>query len=453
MEVNKEKGAALIQSAARDGLPEAMEKLADMYRTGDGVKRDYEAAIQWFERAGAIREAEWQKSPSLDTFQKLARTLSGLYILSYDCKKLTIAEKAVRQILSACKQDWQRFRSPVAYRASILWRSELSSLLLAKGDVAGARVVLNQVIREEEELYMETDILRALYEKRGTISLSEGRFSAARSWFERSISLWEAEFSSLPTHGAVLSLSNLYGECSTACRESQDIAAAQNWLDKAISLLFSQLDLKQDVRFRRTLGHCLYEKGLLLQQTSDQDGALVCFKNSLQIAKDTANSYDEYDDKHFLALLYSQIGTWYLKQGQMESALAYYEKGLAICKRLSDKYSCLGAFQDLGGAHIDLGALYMAQGRFSEAHEQLNQSLSLCQYCVRLSPSSRYLFNLGSVRLQRGLLFASAKEYRLAKLELIEAEQCFLQLQASDSFLKTNESLHKTRLLLSRLPR
>src|SRR5699024_2539104 len=47
VEVDKKRGGDLICDAARRGLPEAMEKLVAMYRTGEGVARDYTAAARW----------------------------------------------------------------------------------------------------------------------------------------------------------------------------------------------------------------------------------------------------------------------------------------------------------------------------------------------------------------------------------------------------------------------
>lgn len=50
VEVDHERAVALITSAAEAGLPEAMEKLVSMYQNGEGVKRNYETAIEWQER-------------------------------------------------------------------------------------------------------------------------------------------------------------------------------------------------------------------------------------------------------------------------------------------------------------------------------------------------------------------------------------------------------------------
>ena len=50
VEINHELAVELITGAAEAGLTEAMEKLVDMYETGDGVRRDYEKSNQWYEK-------------------------------------------------------------------------------------------------------------------------------------------------------------------------------------------------------------------------------------------------------------------------------------------------------------------------------------------------------------------------------------------------------------------
>lgn len=47
VEVNYKRAVEMITFAAEHGLPEAIEKLVAMYRSGEGVKRSYETAIEW----------------------------------------------------------------------------------------------------------------------------------------------------------------------------------------------------------------------------------------------------------------------------------------------------------------------------------------------------------------------------------------------------------------------
>ena len=56
IEQNRPLALKLIAGAAQAGLPEAMEKLAQMYQNGDGLARDYQAAAAWLKRLVQVRE-------------------------------------------------------------------------------------------------------------------------------------------------------------------------------------------------------------------------------------------------------------------------------------------------------------------------------------------------------------------------------------------------------------
>ena len=56
----------------------AMEKLVSMYRSGEGVKRDYHKAIEWQEKLTESREKSWKKSQTEEYFLGLTDALWNL---------------------------------------------------------------------------------------------------------------------------------------------------------------------------------------------------------------------------------------------------------------------------------------------------------------------------------------------------------------------------------------
>ena len=92
VEVDREKGLALIAGAAEEGLVEAMQKLYDMYEDGIGVYVDYAKAAEWGKRvADHYRAHEGEKSEK--TLTALNR-LSATYVYAGDFKNaLTFAKQ------------------------------------------------------------------------------------------------------------------------------------------------------------------------------------------------------------------------------------------------------------------------------------------------------------------------------------------------------------------------
>ena len=52
VEVDHRRALLLIEGVAEGGLVEAMEKLVNMYRNGEGVEQNYRTAIEWQANCG-----------------------------------------------------------------------------------------------------------------------------------------------------------------------------------------------------------------------------------------------------------------------------------------------------------------------------------------------------------------------------------------------------------------
>ena len=97
MEIDHERAAELITSAADAGVIDAIDKLVEMYRSGQGVERDYEIAIAWQERKIVLLEDLYHKDSSTDNLSQLFRTITecGTYYNSIGELSLAIKKHEV----------------------------------------------------------------------------------------------------------------------------------------------------------------------------------------------------------------------------------------------------------------------------------------------------------------------------------------------------------------------
>ncbi|MBQ6583357.1 MAG: toll/interleukin-1 receptor domain-containing protein, partial [Mogibacterium sp.] len=116
MEVDQEKGVAMITEAADAGLEEAMRKLASMYYTGKGVRRSANDAADWHEKLVQSLYDRYRKDDSDENLQELAREQNNLGNRLYRAKRIrelyrclhdqkTWAEESVSRGLSDSKHD------------------------------------------------------------------------------------------------------------------------------------------------------------------------------------------------------------------------------------------------------------------------------------------------------------------------------------------------------------
>lgn len=92
VEVDRERGLALITTAAEKGLPEAMEKLYHMYSVGESVAIDYRAALKWAEQI-AVYDLRTYGEEHPDTLAALNNLGTAYYDLGGYEEALELMEK------------------------------------------------------------------------------------------------------------------------------------------------------------------------------------------------------------------------------------------------------------------------------------------------------------------------------------------------------------------------
>lgn len=88
-EINFTRAFSLIEGAANTGLPLAMEKLISMYKKGEGVERNPEAAVQWQQKLSAVYLEQYKTTGDLknahayiDTLLSQRETLNEIQFVS-----------------------------------------------------------------------------------------------------------------------------------------------------------------------------------------------------------------------------------------------------------------------------------------------------------------------------------------------------------------------------------
>ena len=117
MEVDRERALGLITGAAEAGLPEALSKLAEMYRQGEGVERNCRTAAAWQRKLADRMKAVYEESGS-ETDS--VNWVNALWRLADYREDTTEGVAGWREAASACEELNERFgdwstRSNLAY--------------------------------------------------------------------------------------------------------------------------------------------------------------------------------------------------------------------------------------------------------------------------------------------------------------------------------------------------
>lgn len=98
VEVDRDRALKLITGAAKDKLPEAMKKLADMYWNGDGVERDCSVSVKWQETFALKLSFKHRDDKSQSTTVALMQALLQLGDNYYTLGRMDEAWDAYRQL-------------------------------------------------------------------------------------------------------------------------------------------------------------------------------------------------------------------------------------------------------------------------------------------------------------------------------------------------------------------
>ena len=383
VEVDKERGVGLIRAAARAGLPEAIEKMAVVYRTGEGVERNYRAASQWQERAVSHLEDQWEEQQTEAAFSQYAAALWDLGDKYSDLSDLAAARTVWEEDFLPLVIHGQEKGFSSAQRYLSVSCISLGDLCWAEGDLAAAQRWFKKGLELRRDLAKKTGSYQARQDlsisckKMGAVRRAEGDLVAARGWFEVSLALDRAL---ADESGSVLArqfLSVSYKKIGDVCRAEGNIPAAQGWFEKALSLdrnLFSEVNTPET---RRDLAVSCSSLGDLCQANGDLATARRWFEESFVSFKALADETGTIQARRDLSVFYNKLGDLCQIEGDLASARRWFEASLALRCALADETGTIQARQDLSVSYNNLGDLCRAEGDLAAAHRWFEEELEL----------------------------------------------------------------------------
>ncbi len=156
VEVDRKRALDLITGAAKDEVPEAMQKLVDMLRSGDGTARDYSAAVQWQKHLVDHWRARYEKTGTEEDGERLVMALYDLG--NYQCALASLADgkQAYEQMMTLSRQLLQVYgEEGMQYYLADSYEG-LGDVSKAQGNLAEAKDYYLQILELYGKLWQET---------------------------------------------------------------------------------------------------------------------------------------------------------------------------------------------------------------------------------------------------------------------------------------------------------
>ena len=368
VEVDKERGVGLIRAAARAGLPEAMEKLVAMYRTGEGVARDYVAAARWQRLLADERRAAWESRRDEEHFLAYANTLWDL------------------------GDQYNQLSARAAARA--VWEEDFQSLA-----TQGIKIKFDTAQRYQS----------VCCNKLGDLCLAEGDLSTARSWFKKSMELFRTIANKSGTVQARLDLALSCNRLGDVCQAEGDLPAARRWFEESLKLNRALVDEADMSEARRNLAACCIHLGDFCEAEGDPTAARRWFGEALELFRALVNETNAPEARRNLAACCIHLGDLCEAEGDLSAAQSWFEESKALDQALTDETGTLQARLSLSVDLQRLAGVCQEMGDVDAAVHWSRQNITVLHALVKEqnSPPVRFFLSttystLGDLYLEQG---------------------------------------------------
>lgn len=383
VEVDRERAVRLITASAEAGLPEAIDQLVQMLRTGKGIERSYEKAIEWQKRRIEAAISEFSHNRTDENLISVVKSM--IYCGDYYGELARVSEER-QQLDNALRFFEDADLEPTVGIQRILFALEqrLGSNCVSQGDRDGAKLHFSRCVEISSNLGDEMPDRRNMaiaFNNIGVYFKGEGELDTARKHFE---SAWEIAYQN--------------------AEETNEVA---------------------DLRMARI---CLYNVGGVYVQKGNPLEAEAEFLRALQIANLAVGIEDCNDTRHDKAMTLIMLGHSIKRQGRISEAKGYYIEAVEILKKMAEETETAATQYDLCVAYNDLGNAYQIMGEWAEAKNCYEQALAISDYFTTQN---------GTVRFKRMVAVNLVNLGFIARLEcnFEKAEECYLLSQKHRSEL------------------
>ena len=380
VEVVRERAVTLIEDAANCGLAEAMEKLVSMYRTGEGVERNYEEAIKWQGKLVGYWKKQYKKTK--DKNESVLYTnddgtvedVAELYINASLVYANYLSESGYI-ILSTFHYDMLKKSCEEIYNDSGMhkYKSLIGDIYYSHArelEIAGrfseslkwyikSLEVRQALLTEDSSMKTRLDLCRN-YSSVGNIFYMSGNTDKASLYYiERDKILKE-----LVGETNVVEAS-IRREVAISSSNMGDVLSKVGVLNKAKEFYEASLDIFekiaeeiQTIEAKRDLASCYVRLGRITANDNISD-AKDFLEESLRIREELAYETNTILDRRDMSDSYYWLGVILEKQ-DMKKALDYYEDSCKISNELLEealRTDWVAVKRDLARAYMRIGAL------------------------------------------------------------------------------------------------
>ena len=382
----------LITRAAEHELPEAIQKLVDMYNNGEGVQRDYHKAIEWHRRLARVCGRLYSETPTEENGIIWLDSLWHLGDALVEVGKPEEAQPVYADMLRGAEDCLAR-SFDFAQRAVSTSYLKLGIICEMQGSMSQAKQFYEKSLQIDEQRATESGTVEARrdlsfsFEKLGDVLQTQGRLAEAQQYYEKSLQIAEQLAAETGTVRARRDLAVSYSKLGEICRAHGMLPEAQQYYEKSLQIAERLAAETGTFEAQQDLSACYDRLGYIWCMQDKLQKAQQCFENSLKIAEHLAEEVGTIESLHSLSVSCNNLGCFCAECGRMKEALQYFEKSLQIHKQLAAETGTVRARRALSSSYYNLGNFCRVQGRMPQAYQYYEKCLQIREQLIRMSES------------------------------------------------------------------
>ena len=417
VEVDFDRAVSLITSSAESGLTEAMEKLADMYRNGIGVVRDYDKMIFWQKKKCDVLEKCYDTEDTAEglvAYLKSAQELVQSYIHSgraaegkkYADYAVNKAERAERHIKNTDVVSGlvDLYLSIVQYFINDRKINDAYVYVLK------ANGLFERNDSENADLTLIKKII-SVKSMMGTLENVMGKMSQAIKHGEEALEKWEKIYNG-DDSGEIFRVltSSRLALCGTFIH-ANELMKARELCEKVIETAESLVQENDDNKNIHLLSSSYHFMAMISEKNSNYDEAEEYYIKALRLRMICYEKYPTVQNLYFLGFYYNNLGNTLRKAKKVERAEEYFCEAAKIAERLYTDYRVTQFILFYAGVVANLSMLKKERHDYSGAEEGLKRGIELYSQAENIEGKGLYAKDKAVAYTRIGTIKYTLKQY------------------------------------------
>lgn len=414
VEINHARALELIIKAAENGIFEAYEKLVVMYNTGEGVKRNYNMAIEWQKKYIVLLENQTKQTQSQELLSKLFFELQNLYNSLYSVyatRDVATVEDIAKKMLDTASMLDKALQAEVSGYDCIAYES-LGKIYIEMERIGDAAECYRKELEacksicKIDKSSKALDYLAHAYFQMG--NLSKKMFTKdAEVFLEGAIDIQK---SLVKERGTINDKRNLAISCMSLAEflNSHDKTRdAIKYYQEAYEIFASIADETDMVESYMDLAKAFYKLGDISHALSHLEDAFEYYQRGLDISKKLNHKYARFDIKRNCIVGYSYMGKITESLGRLEDARIYYSFALERAKELADVTHSISIQFDLAICYFKMGRIYYAIRKTETSLKYYQESVRIFELIFREDGFTEARYTLATSYYNMGIVLST----------------------------------------------